>query len=208
MASSPSIPALISAAASAAGVSPSLALAVANQESGFNQAARGTSGEIGVFQLMPGTAASLGVDPTNLQQNIQGGVTYLGQQLSAFADPWQAVAAYNAGPGTVQNAISVGGANWFAYIPASTQAYVTSVLGSAPPTSSVTMASAAASAAASGGSIPAPASGVPLGLPTDSGNGDGDSLDALFGSAPTSGFSGWGLVAVVGAGIGLVWALS
>jgi soluble lytic murein transglycosylase-like protein len=97
-----STPDLISAAAAKYGVPLSLALAVAQRESGLNQAAVGTSGERGVFQLMPGTAAQLGVDPTNLDQNVDGGVRYLSQMYSQFGDWHTALEAYNGGPGNVQ----------------------------------------------------------------------------------------------------------
>lgn len=91
----------ISAAASRYGVPSWLALAVAQRESGLNQSARGTSGEIGVFQLMPGTAAQLGVNPSDLSQNIDGGVRYLSQMYSQFGDWRTALEAYNGGPGNV-----------------------------------------------------------------------------------------------------------
>ena len=104
------------------GVDPALALAVAQQESGFRQSARGGSGEVGIFQLMPGTARDLGVDPYNEMQNIQGGVLYLSQQLSRFGDPSVALAAYNCGP-----SCAASGA-----IPSSTRSYVSSVLSSVP----------------------------------------------------------------------------
>jgi hypothetical protein len=91
----------IAAAASRYGVPPSLAVAVAQRESGFNQAARGTSGEVGVFQLMPGTAAQLGVNPSDLSQNIDGGVRYLSQMYQQFGDWHTALEAYNGGPGNV-----------------------------------------------------------------------------------------------------------
>lgn len=93
---------LIAAAANRYGVPPSLALAVAQRESGLNQSAVGTSGERGVFQLMPGTAAQLGVDPTDLSQNVDGGVRYLSQMYSQFGDWHTALEAYNGGPGNVQ----------------------------------------------------------------------------------------------------------
>jgi soluble lytic murein transglycosylase-like protein len=126
---STSVASQIQSTASSFGVDPSLALAIATRESGLNQSARGTSGEIGIFQLMPGTAASLGVDPTDASQNISGGVTYLQQQLNAYGgDPAKAAAAYNCGPGCLNNAIAQGGDNWFSYVPASTQQYVISVL--------------------------------------------------------------------------------
>jgi soluble lytic murein transglycosylase-like protein len=107
---------MIVSAAEAAGIDPNWALAVAQNESGFNQNAIGSSGEIGVFQLMPTTARDLGVDPTNLQQNINGGVAYLAQQYNTFGDMATATAAYNAGPnGNFNNS--------------QTQSYVSNVMG-------------------------------------------------------------------------------
>jgi soluble lytic murein transglycosylase-like protein len=97
-----STPDLISAAAAKYGVPSSLALAVAQRESGLNQGAVGTSGELGVFQLMPGTAVQLGVNPADLSQNIDGGVRYLSQMYSQFGDWRTALEAYNGGPGNVQ----------------------------------------------------------------------------------------------------------
>jgi soluble lytic murein transglycosylase-like protein len=114
---------LITQYASAAGVPPAVALAVATQESGGNQyksngsLVTGSSGEIGIFQLMPATAAQLGVDPTDANQNIQGGVSYLAQLYAQFGDWKSAIAAYNAGPGRVASG----------NIPSSTQGYVASV---------------------------------------------------------------------------------
>lgn len=114
----------ITATAIAKGVDPSLALAVANQESGFNQNAVSGAGAIGVFQLMPATAAGLGVDPNSLQGNIDGGVSYLAQLLNQYGgNQTLALAAYNAGPG---NVAKYGGVPPFP----ETQNYVASILGS------------------------------------------------------------------------------
>lgn len=111
----------ITAAANSYGVDPALALAVANKESGFRQSAIGTSGEVGVFQLMPTTAANLGVNPYDLSSNIDGGVKLLKQNLDMYGgDPVSALAAYNAGPGAVNSG----------NIPSSTQDYVNSIVGS------------------------------------------------------------------------------
>lgn len=74
---------------------------IAKAESGFNQSAISPKGAIGVMQLMPGTAADLGVNPENLDENIRGGVRYWHQQLNKFNDPVLATAAYNAGPKSV-----------------------------------------------------------------------------------------------------------
>lgn len=94
---------LVQSTAARYGVDPALALAVARQESGLNQSAKSSAGAIGVMQLMPGTAAGLGVNPYDMQQNIEGGVRYLSQMLTKFdGDVSLALAAYNAGPGAVQ----------------------------------------------------------------------------------------------------------
>ena len=123
----------ITQAANAAGVPASLALAIAQRESNFDNNAVGSAGEIGIFQLLPSTAAQLGVDPTDPTQNIAGGVAYLAQLLRTFGgDTQKAAAAFNCGPTCVSNAISQGGSNWAAFIPSSTQAYVVGVTGSLP----------------------------------------------------------------------------
>lgn len=85
------------------GVDPKLARAIAIAESDMNQDEISPVGAIGVMQLMPETAASLGVDPYNKSDNIVGGVRYIRQMLDTFdGDVPLAVAAYNAGPGAVQ----------------------------------------------------------------------------------------------------------
>lgn len=128
---------MILASANNYGVPPQLLQEIAIQESGMNpNAPMGSSGEIGMMQLMPATAAALGVDPTNLQDNIDGAAALLGQLLDQFNNNQaQAVAGYNCGGPCVQNAINQAaatGGNWFSYIPASTQSYVIAILGAAP----------------------------------------------------------------------------
>jgi soluble lytic murein transglycosylase-like protein len=94
----------ITAAAKKHGIDPALLAGLVKQESGFNPNAGSPAGARGLTQLMPGTAAGLGVsnvlDPA---QNLDGGAKYLRQQLDAFGgDVTRALAAYNAGPGAVQ----------------------------------------------------------------------------------------------------------
>ena len=85
-------------------VDPKLLSAVAEAESGGNQSAVSPTGAVGVMQLMPDTAASLGVDPYDEKQNIEGGAKYLRQMLDSFGgDVRKAVAAYNAGPQAVHD---------------------------------------------------------------------------------------------------------
>ena len=82
-------------------VPPAVVEAVAWQESRFNHAAVSPKGARGVMQLLPKTASDLGVDPSDLRGNIDGGAAYLAQQLRRYGDLRLALAAYNAGPGAV-----------------------------------------------------------------------------------------------------------
>jgi soluble lytic murein transglycosylase-like protein len=120
----PQIASLIEQSAARYGVDPALVKAVVNQESGFDQFATSNVGAQGLMQLMPETAASLGVtDSYDAAQNIDGGTRYLRQLLDRFGgDARRAVAAYNAGPGAVER---------YDGVPpyAETQKYVSAVLG-------------------------------------------------------------------------------
>jgi len=104
-------------------VPENLLKAVAKVESGYDADAVSSCGAQGVMQLMPSTAASLGVqNPFDAEQNIMGGAKYLGQMLARYdGDPKLALAAYNAGSGNVEK---YGGVPPFK----ETQTYVTRVM--------------------------------------------------------------------------------
>lgn len=106
-------------------VNANLLVALVSVESAWHTHARSRVGAIGLGQLMPGTAAQLGVNPHNAEQNLLGAARYLGGLLSKYvhrSNRYQlACAAYNAGPKAVAR---------FGGIPpyAETQRYVVKVM--------------------------------------------------------------------------------
>ncbi|WP_233491823.1 lytic transglycosylase domain-containing protein [Nioella nitratireducens] len=104
------------------GVPEDLFLRLVTQESGWDPRAESVRGALGLAQLMPDTAARLGVDPLNETQNLDGGARYLAQQYRRFGSWRLALAAYNAGPEAV---VAHDGIPPFA----ETQDYVRAILG-------------------------------------------------------------------------------
>jgi hypothetical protein len=93
---------LIRAAAVEEGVDPLLLASLIQAESSFRADSVSSAGAMGLCQLMPATARSLGVtDPFDPAQNIGGGAAYLARQLRRFGRTDEALAAYQAGPGAV-----------------------------------------------------------------------------------------------------------
>ena len=94
----------IQKASSKYNLSPGLIKGVIRAESNFQVDAVSRAGAQGLMQLMPATAKELGVTkPFDIDQNIDGGSRYLRKMLDSFGgDVKLALAAYNAGPGTVR----------------------------------------------------------------------------------------------------------
>jgi soluble lytic murein transglycosylase-like protein len=90
------------AAARKHGVPEDLFLRLVQQESGWNAVAVSVKGATGLAQLMPGTAEKLGVDINDPEENLDGGARYLRMMYDQFGSWKLALAAYNAGPGAVE----------------------------------------------------------------------------------------------------------
>lgn len=71
-------------------------------ESAYRNSAISSVGAIGLGQLMPGTAQMLGVDPRDMNQNLDGSARYLLMLLERFGSKELALAGYNAGPHAVE----------------------------------------------------------------------------------------------------------
>lgn len=94
--------AAIATAADRHGLDPKLLHALVVVESAYRNEACSPVGACGLAQLMPGTAADLGVrDRFDPVENLSGGAAYLARQMLRFGDLRLALAAYNAGPGRV-----------------------------------------------------------------------------------------------------------
>lgn len=100
--------------------------ALKSQESGgLGMAARSSKGAIGSYQLMPGTARDLGVNPYDPAENKEGGYRLMGKLLQYYqGNLVNALAAYNAGPGRIDKVLA-----GKATLPAETQNYVASIMG-------------------------------------------------------------------------------
>ena len=96
------VDAIITSAATSEGLEPELIRAVIQQESAFQPCAVSPKGAMGMMQLMPATAEQFGVrDPFDPAQNIAAGSRFLKQLLTRYSDLSLALAAYNSGPGRV-----------------------------------------------------------------------------------------------------------
>ncbi len=114
----------IEQAAAGNGIPASLLASLLSHESNFDPNAVSSAGAEGIAQFMPSTAAGMGINPLDPTQAINGAAQLLGSYTNQFGSYADALAAYNAGPGAVEQ---------YGGIPpyAETQAYVPAVLASA-----------------------------------------------------------------------------
>lgn len=130
-ASKEEIQAAISAAANKYGVDEDFIKAIVKQESGFRSDAVSKAGAMGLMQLMPKTAESLGVEnPFNVLENIDGGTRYIKKLINSFDGSKElALSAYNGGIGRM-NKRGVDTVDEIGNMPKETQNYVAKVMSS------------------------------------------------------------------------------
>ena len=112
-----------------AGISADLFVRQINQESGFQPYVVSYAGAIGIAQFMPGTAAGLGINPYNPYQSLHAAARLMASYTWQYGSYAKALAAYNAGPGTVNRASYGCGASWMYCLPAETQNYIRVIMG-------------------------------------------------------------------------------
>ena len=112
------------------GIDPNSFVRQIQQESHFDPNAQSPSGAVGIAQFIPSTAASIGVNPYDPVSALNGAARLMSSLAGQFGGDYaKALAAYNAGPGAVQSAVSIGGVGWLAYMPLETQNYVRTIMG-------------------------------------------------------------------------------
>lgn len=111
------------------GISPTYFVRQINLESGFNPNAGSSGGAEGIAQFEPGTAAGLGINPWDPIQALKAAAEVMAGAYHKYGDYAKALGAYNAGSGTLQNAVNSCGANWLSCMPAQTQNYVAVIMG-------------------------------------------------------------------------------
>ena len=114
----------------AAGITPNYFVRQIEQESGFNPNSVSPSGAVGIAQFLPGTAAGLGINPWDPIQALRGAAQLMANYAHQYGGDYaKALAAYNGGTGTVQNALNNCGANWLNCLPGETRRYIYTIMG-------------------------------------------------------------------------------
>jgi Transglycosylase SLT domain len=112
------------------GISPTYFVRQIQIESGFNANAYSPAGAVGIAQFLPSTAAGLGINPYDPISALAGAARYMANYAKQYNGNYaMALAAYNAGSGTVQYAVAAGGANWMNFLPAETRQYIYNIMG-------------------------------------------------------------------------------
>lgn len=113
-----------------AGINPTYFVRQIYLESSFNPNAVSPSGAEGIAQFLPSTAAGLGINPFNPEQALNAAAHVMAGYNSNYHGNYaMALAAYNAGSGTVQYAVNSCGSNWMSCLPAETQNYIHVIMG-------------------------------------------------------------------------------
>jgi hypothetical protein len=116
-------------AAISAGIPANYFVQQINVESGFNPNAVSPSGAVGIAQMIPSTAAGIGANPYDPVSALNGAARLMAGYYKQYGDYAKALAAYNAGSGTVDYAVKAGGANWMSFLPAETRSYIFKIMG-------------------------------------------------------------------------------
>ncbi len=113
-----------------AGIPPDYFVRQIYAESGFDPNASSPAGAVGIAQFEPGTAAGLGINPYDPIQALSGAARLMASYAIQYnGDYAKALAAYNAGGGNLDNAVSACGAGWLNCVPAETQNYIYKIMG-------------------------------------------------------------------------------
>lgn len=114
----------------AAGISPDYFVRQINQESGFNPNAYSPAGAIGIAQFIPSTAAGLGINPYDPVQALRGAAKLMASYARQYGGDYaKALAAYNAGSGTLNYAVNTCGTSWLSCLPGETRNYIHVIMG-------------------------------------------------------------------------------
>jgi soluble lytic murein transglycosylase-like protein len=104
------IASVVAAKALLYGINPDFVHAMIKCESNYDVQALSRAGAMGLMQLMPETAADLGVvNPWSAEENIDGGIRYMVALLEEFKDPWKALVSYNCGPEILRKGLPIPG---------------------------------------------------------------------------------------------------
>ncbi len=113
-----------------AGIPPDYFVRQIYAESGFDPNAASPAGAVGIAQFEPATAAGLGINPYDPIQALSGAARLMASYAIQYnGDYAKALAAYNAGGGNLDYAVSTCGANWLSCVPAETQNYIYKIMG-------------------------------------------------------------------------------